>query len=64
MKITAKENDINDMQLSYKHGFLLKTIVHWTSNACQLSAANKDFDPEKHYISLLFITCDLCFSFR
>jgi len=57
MKITAKENYMNDMQLSYKH---------WVSskNSCALdfkrmSAANEDFDSEEHYISLLFITCDL-----
>jgi len=53
MKITAKENDMNDMQLSYKH---------WVSskNRCALdfkrmSATNE----EEHYISLLFITYDL-----
>jgi len=62
MKITAKENDINNMQLSYKHWVPSK-------NRCALdfkcmSAAKKDFDPEEHYISSLFITCDLCFSFR
>jgi len=57
MKITAKENDINDMQLSYKH---------WVSskNRCALdfkrmSATTEDFDPEEHYISLLCVTCDL-----
>jgi len=53
MKIMATENDMNDMQLSYKY---------WVSstNRCALdfkriSATNE----EKHYISLLFITCDL-----
>jgi len=57
MKITAKDNDINNMQLSYKH---------WVSskNLCALdfkcmSATTEDFDSEEHYISLLFITCDL-----
>jgi len=57
MKITAKENDMNDMQPSYKH---------WVSskNRCALdfqhmSATNKDFDSEEHYISLLCVTCDL-----
>jgi len=35
MEITAKENDINDMQLSYKHWVLWRTIAHRTSNACQ-----------------------------
>jgi len=63
MKITAKENHMSDMQLSYKH---------WVSskNRCvldfkRMSATNEDFDSEEHYISLLVITCDLwCFSFR
>jgi len=57
MKTTAKENDMNNMQLSYKH---------WVSstNRCALdfkrmSAANEDFDSEEHYISLLCVTCDL-----
>jgi len=57
MEITAKENDMNNMQLSYEH---------WVSskNRCALdfkhmSATNKDFDSEEHYISLLCITCDL-----
>jgi len=57
LKITAKENDINDMQLSYKH---------WVSskNRCALdfkrmSPTTEDFDSEEHYISSWFITCDL-----
>ena len=57
MEITAKENDMNNMQLSYEH---------WVSskNCCALdfkrmSATTEDFDSEEHYISLLCITCDL-----
>jgi len=58
MKIMAKENDINNMQLSYKHWVSSKN--HHTC----MSATNEDFDPEEHYISSFFITCDLCFRFR
>jgi len=30
MKIMAKENDMNDMQLSYNTGFLPRTVALWT----------------------------------
>jgi len=61
MKIMSKENDINDMQLSYK---TVSSKNHRILDFKRMSAANKDFDPEEHYISSLFITCDICFSFR
>ena len=64
MKITAKENDINNTQLSYKHWVSFK-------NRCALdfkrmSTTNEDFDSGEHCIPFfLFITCDLWwFSFR
>jgi len=56
IKVTAKENNINDMQLSYKHWVSSKN--HRTLDFKCMSAANEDFDPEEHYISSLFITCD------
>jgi len=62
MKIMAKENDINNTQLSYKHWVSSKN--HCALVFKRMSAANEDFDPEEHYISSFFITCDLCFSFR
>jgi len=66
MKITSKDNDKNDMQLSYKHwntGFLPRTVAHWTSNACQ---PQPNILTQKNIIfHCFFITCDLwCFSFR
>jgi len=63
MKITAIENDIKDMQLSYKHWVSSKN--HRALDFKRTSAANEDFDPEEYYISSLFVTCDSwCFSFR
>jgi len=53
MKITAKEND---MQLSYKHWGSSKN--HRALDFKRMSAANEDFDPEEHYVSSLFVTCD------
>jgi len=52
MKITSKDNDMNDMQLSYKHWVPSK-------NRCALdfkrmSATTEDSDSEEHYISLFF----------
>jgi len=63
MKITAKDNDMNDMQLSYKHtGFLPRTVADWTSNACQpqpkiLTQKNIIF-----HCCLLHVIHDLLFS--
>jgi len=62
MKIIAEDNDINDMQLSCKHWVSSKN--RRASDFKRMSATNEDFDPEEHYISSLFITFDLCFSFR
>ena len=56
MKITAKENDINDMQQSYKHWVSSKN--HRALDFKCMPAVNEDFDPEEHYISSLFVTCD------
>jgi len=56
MKTTATENDLNDMQVSYKHWVSSKN--HRALDFKCMSAANEDFDPEEHYISLLFITSD------
>jgi len=62
MRKTAKENDINDMQLSYKHWVSSKNRC--ASDFKRMSATNEDFDSEEHCISSFFITCDLwCFSF-
>jgi len=50
MKITAKENNMNDMQLSYKH---------WVSskNRCALDVKRTSATNEaEHYISSLFVT--------
>jgi len=57
MKIMAKENNMNGMQLSYKHWVSSKN--HRVLDFKRMSAANEDFDSEKHCISLLFFTCDL-----
>jgi len=57
MKITAKENVMNDVKLSYKHWVSSKN--HCALDCKRMSAANEDFDSEERYISLLFITCDL-----
>jgi len=63
MKVTAKENDLNDMQLSYKHW--VSSENRWALDFKRMSATNEDFDSEEHYISMLFITCELWyFSFR
>jgi len=56
MKIKAKENDMNDMQLSYKHWVSSKNRC--TLDFKRMSATNKDLDSEEHYISLVFIACD------
>jgi len=62
IKIMGKENDINNMQLSYKHWVSSKN--RYALDFKCMSAANEDFDPEEHYISSFFITCDTHFSFR
>ena len=56
MKITAKENDINDTQLSYKHW--VSFTNHCALGFKRMSAANEDFDTEEHCVSSLFVTCD------
>ena len=57
MKITAKDNDINNMQLSYKHWVSSKNLC--ALDFKRMSATTEDFDSEEHYISLLCVTCDL-----
>jgi len=52
MKITAKENDINNTQLSYKHWVSSKN--HCALGFKHMSATNEDFDSEKHYISFFY----------
>jgi len=58
MKVTAKDNDMNDMQLSYKHWVSSKNRCALDSNTCQ---------PQKkiltqstlYFIVVYYSTCDL-----
>jgi len=44
------------MQQSYKHWVSSKN--HRALDFKCMPAVNEDFDPEEHYISSLFVTCD------
>jgi len=50
-KNNGQKNDINDMQLSYKHWVSLKN--HCSLDFKCMSAANEDFDPE----NIIFYRC-------